>query len=213
MITEDVARILSHSALFGNLDLQGQQEIAKQVRVKTYRAGELIVLAGDPCRAVYLIAKGKVHIERLSSDGREYVLHITHPGQSFNLTAAMDRGRAVDTASALTDTVACVIPVDVFRQVVRDYPQVALALLEHLASRARQLCNMVEDLAFYTVRTRLARCLLSQADGEADVARYTSQTELALRIGTVRTVIGRTLRSFSQPFPSSVSSDANVAGS
>jgi CRP/FNR family transcriptional regulator len=73
-----------------------------------------------------------------------------------------------------------------------------LAILEHLAGRVRQLCNMIEDLAFYTVRTRLARCLLSRVDGEADVARYTSQTELALRIGTVRTVIGRTLRSFSQ---------------
>jgi CRP/FNR family transcriptional regulator len=198
MKTEDVARILSHSALFGNLDLQGQEEMAQQMRMRTYRAGELIVLAGDPCHAVYLIVKGKVHIERLSSGGREYVLHIMHPGQGFNLTAAMDGGGTVDTASALTDTVACVIPVDVFRQLVRDYPQVALAVLGHLTSRVRQLCSMIEDLAFYTVRTRLARCLLSRADGEADVARYTSQTELALRIGTVRTVIGRTLRSFSQ---------------
>ena len=76
--------------------------------------------------------------------------------------------------------------------------QVTLALLEHLAGRVRKLYNAVENLAFHTVSTRLARYLLTHANGDAAIARYTSQAELAVRIGTVRTVVGRTLRSFAQ---------------
>jgi DNA-binding MarR family transcriptional regulator len=44
----------------------------------------------------------------------------------------------------------------------------------------------------------LARHLLSRANGDAAVAWYTAQAELAVRIGTVRAVVGRTLRSFAQ---------------
>lgn len=198
MVTSDELYALSDSSLFRELDLQVRLTMARRMSAHHYSAGEIIVMTGEPCRVVYLIAKGQVRIQHLSPEGREYVLHTIGSGQSFNLEAAIDGGYTLATASALTDTDVYGIPVDVFRQVLNEHPRVALALLEHLAQRVRRLCYTVENLAFHTVRTRLARCLLSLADGASPVARYMSQAELAVHIGTVRDVVGRTLCSFAQ---------------
>jgi CRP/FNR family transcriptional regulator len=47
------------------------------------------------------------------------------------------------------------------------------------------------------VRARLARFLLSMGQGRAAPARHWTQEEIAAHIGTVRDVVGRTLRLFS----------------
>jgi CRP/FNR family transcriptional regulator len=60
-----------------------------------------------------------------------------------------------------------------------------------MAGQLRELVILVEDLAFRTVRARLARQLLAEAaDGEAAL----TQQELAERTGTVREIAGRALR-------------------
>jgi CRP-like cAMP-binding protein len=80
---------------------------------------------------------------------------------------------------------------------MRDHRQVALAVSAHLAAEVRRLSDMVEDLALHTVRTRLARFLLTSAEGTPMAQRQWTQEEIALQIGTVREMVGRTLRAFS----------------
>jgi len=57
------------------------------------------------------------------------------------------------------------------------------------------LTNPVEDLSLRTVRTRLARFLLAQAEDPQPSHRWT-QEEIAVHIGAVREMVGRTLRAF-----------------
>ena len=193
-----IVRGLSQFSILEKLTDSARQEIALNVHRRSFRAGEVIVLAGDLCRAVYLVVEGSVRVQRLSPEGREYVLHALGPGQCFNLVSALDGGRNLATVSALTDTVTFVVPIDVFHQMARDHPEVAHALLKHLAGRVRLLSDAVEDLALHTVRTRLARCLLSDKNGDPLPAQHWTQGELAAHIGTVRDVVGRTLRTFSR---------------
>jgi CRP/FNR family cyclic AMP-dependent transcriptional regulator len=195
---DDSARILSQFELLADLDRHTQQQMAARMHRHVYPAEQVIVLAGEPSRAVYLIARGTARIQRSSPQGREYVLHSLGAGQFFNLSSALDGGYNLATVTTLTETVAYAIPVDVFRQIVSEHPELAMALLEHLASRVRHLCDAVEGLALYTVRTRLARCLLSPTNGDAPAVKYWTQGELAAHIGTVRDVVGRTLRTFSR---------------
>jgi len=48
----------------------------------------------------------------------------------------------------------------------------------------------------YTVRTRLARFLLAHAESTPLSQRRWTQEEIAAQIGTVREMVGRTLRAF-----------------
>jgi CRP/FNR family transcriptional regulator len=200
---------LTRFALFAGLDAHTRRQIARDAHKRAYQAGQVIILAGEPTRAVYLVLDGEVRIERSSIEGREYVLHSLGPGQCFNLASALDGGFNLATVRASTRTVAYALPVDVFRRIVGEHPDLSLSLLHHMASRVRGLCDTVEDLALHTVRTRLARCLLSNTTGrfhrdvraarsQVPSSRYMTQGEMAAHIGTVRDVVGRTLRVFSK---------------
>jgi CRP-like cAMP-binding protein len=189
---------LSKFPVFEQLTDAAREQLALNVHRRSFRAGEVIVLARDPSRAVYLVLEGNVHVQRLSPEGREYVLQTLGPGQCFNLVSALDGGYNLATVSALTDTMTYIVPCDVFQQVVRDHPEVAQVLLKQLAGEVRLLSDAVEGLALHTVRTRLARCLLSDTKDDAPPAQHWTQGELAAHIGTVRDVVGRTLRTFSR---------------
>jgi CRP/FNR family transcriptional regulator len=206
-VVELLADPLTRFALFAGLDAHTRRQIVRDAHRRTYEAGQVIVLAGEPTRAVYLVLDGEVRIERSSLEGREYVLHSLGPGQCFNLASALDGGFNLATVRASTQAITYVLPVDVFRRIVGEHPDLSLVLLQYMAGRVRGLCDTVEDLALHTVRTRLARCLLSYTNGRGHArvtnsrvpaSRYMTQGEMAAYIGTVRDVVGRTLRVFSK---------------
>lgn len=195
-------RTLSEFILFAGLDEQTLAGIATHIREHTYDPGQIISFAGEPCDGVHLVVRGVVSIRRLSIEGREYVLDYLGAGECFNLVPVFDGRESLATMEALTHTVTFFIPCDQFLSLVQAHQTVARATLSKLAVRVRYLSETVVDLALHTVRTRLARFLLSRIDSAPDTAephttRWT-QEEIASHIGTVRDVVGRTLRTFAR---------------
>jgi CRP/FNR family cyclic AMP-dependent transcriptional regulator len=186
---------LSKLPFFGGLGADPLLEIAPYIHERTFSPGQIILMEGEPCQAVYFVAKGVVRIYRLSLEGREQVLAYLGPGQSFNLVPVLDGGLNLATAEAVTEARLYTISCQRFHQIMRDHHEVALAVLEYLAAEVRRLSDMVEGLALHTVRTRLARFLLAQAEGPQS-SRHWTQEEIAANIGTVREMVGRTLRVF-----------------
>jgi len=196
-------QILSKLPLFSKLGDDALLEIAPYIQERTFSPGQVIVLEGEPCQAVYFVAQGVVRTGRLSPEGREQVLAYLGPGEPFNLVPALDGGLTLATVDAVTDATLYTISCERLREIMRDHHGVALAVMERLGAEVRRLSDMVEDLALHTVRTRLARFLLAHAsaelggvvDGTQPPKRWT-QEELAAQIGTVRDVVGRALRTF-----------------
>jgi CRP/FNR family transcriptional regulator len=194
---------LSNLPLFSELGDDALQEIVPTIHQRTFSPGQVVILEGEPCQAVYFVVQGVVRNYRLSPEGRQHVLAYLGPGEPFNLVSALDGGPYLASVEAVTDTTLYAILCQHFGRIMRDHHQVALAVMERLAAEVRRLSDMVEDLALHTVRTRLARFLLAHAsaelgqvvDGRQRPQRWT-QEEIAVRIGTVRDVVGRTLRIF-----------------
>jgi CRP/FNR family transcriptional regulator len=194
---------LSKLPLFSRLGNDVLLEIASYIHERTFSPGQMVILEGEPCQAVYFVAQGVVRTHRLSPEGREYVLAYLGPGEPFNLVPALDGGPNLASVDAVTETRLYIIPCELFQRIMRDHPEVAQAVTERLAAEVRRLSDEVENLALHTVRTRLARFLLAHAsaelgevvDGAQPPKRWT-QEEVAAQIGTVRDVVGRTLRTF-----------------
>jgi len=159
-------------------------------------AGELIFSEGDPVTGLFLLERGVVKVTRFSKDGREHILHLLHRGDTFNDVAALDGGPSPASAIAHTDAVVWHIWRADLRDLAERYPELAWALVESLARRARYLIDLVQDLSMRNVRSRLANLLLTQAQAaeRAEVPRLLTQEEIASRLGTVREVVGRALR-------------------
>jgi CRP/FNR family cyclic AMP-dependent transcriptional regulator len=190
--TEDLRRI----PLLANLSDDALARVAGAALARTYKPGEAIIFEGDLCQAAYFVAKGRVRVYRLSPAGREQVLARLGPGQTFN-TVPPFRPGGVNHASVETLTEVTVYAVSSadLRRLVSQSPELALALLQDFANRLDHLTNLVEDLSLRTVRGRLARFLLENAN-EGQATRRWTQDEIAAHLGTVRDMIGRTMRAF-----------------
>lgn len=191
-----LTRLQSVSYLAG-LETQILSDLAGLASERSFAAGQAIMWEGEPVVGLYLVAEGIVKISRYSSEGREHILHLIHAGDTFNDVAALDGGPNPATATAYTDATVYLFPRNDLRLIVERHPDLAWALIESMARRARYLVNMVEDLSMRSVKGRLARLLLEQAEANQSgaVQRLLTQEEMASRLGTVREMVGRALRS------------------
>ncbi len=163
----------------------------------SYAQNTFVFHEGDPAAGLFLIEQGTVKICRFSSDGREHILHLSHRGDTFNDVAALDGGPNPATAMAFTDVSLWRIARPDLQRLAAEQPELAWALIESIARRARYLVGIVQDLAMRNVKGRLARLLLEQAeaDDRGEAPDPLTQEEMASRLGTVREVVGRSLRS------------------
>ena len=201
---DPTAQALRRVTLFAALSDDALARVARVAFRRICAPGETVIFEGDPCQAAYFIAAGQVRVYRLSPGGREQVLARLGPGQAFNTVPPFQpRGINHATVQALTAATLYVVTCGDFRRLVEECGELALAIVQDFADRLDHLANLVEDLSLRTVRGRLARFLLEHAStgpGEAadavQVARNWTQDEIAANLGTVRDMVGRTLRAF-----------------
>ncbi|HEU5101230.1 MAG TPA: Crp/Fnr family transcriptional regulator [Roseiflexaceae bacterium] len=161
-------------------------------------AGAVIQLEGDQADAMYVVASGRVKIARIGANGREQVLNVIPAGGHFNTVPIFDGGLCPANAEALDDVDLLALPRDALLGVVERHPALALALLREFTGRLRHLVNLVDELALHSVQGRLAGLLLAQAEAaeRGQAVPALTQAEMAAQLGTVREMIGRTLKGF-----------------
>lgn len=182
---------------FSALSTIEMERVRKETAEVSFSRREILFLEGEPCRGLYVVKSGRVRIFKSSLEGREQVLLIAKPGESFNDVPVFDGGPNPASASALEPSEVYLIPKGILLSLIVDCPA-ALAILKVFAARLRHLTSVVEDLSFRSVVNRMARLLLELAvvkEGTAPVPRLT-QDEMAARVGSVRDVIGRALKGF-----------------
>ena len=161
-----------------------------------FSRGQVIFLEGEPCAGLHLVIRGRVKTYKLSPQGREQIVHQAGAGETFNDVAALDGGPNPSNAGALTDVDLYVIPRSQLRHLTEIYPQLAWALIESVARRTRQLVAMVEDLSLRSVKERLARLLLAEAQrgqpsGPLDRSQMMTQAEMAAQLDARFAEIGK----------------------
>ncbi|NJN82440.1 MAG: Crp/Fnr family transcriptional regulator [Caldilineaceae bacterium] len=163
----------------------------------SFEAGEVIFLEGEPVAGLYIVEEGIVKISRFSSEGREHIFHLATSGHTFNDVAALDGGPNPATTTACGAVNVWRITRTDLRHVVDRHPTLAWSLIESIARRSRHLVGLVQDLSMRNVKGRLAHLLLQEArsNSNAEVTQLLTQEEMASRLGTVREMVGRSLRS------------------
>jgi CRP/FNR family cyclic AMP-dependent transcriptional regulator len=168
--------------------------LADRIRQHTYAPGVIISLEGELCNVAYFVIAGEVRVYRLSLQGRQQVLAQLKMGQAFNTVPLfLPDGRNRASVMALTEVTLYAVSRDDFLRVMRECPELSWIVLRDFAARLAHLTDLVEDLSLHSVRGRLARFLLGQADGKQVTQRWT-QDDIAAHLGTVRDMVGRSLR-------------------
>jgi len=196
MVVEE--SFLYESPYFTNLNDEERNLVQKLVFEKVFQRGELIALEGEPAEVLYFVFSGAVKIFKTSADGREQIFSIARPGGSFNDVPVFDGAPNPFSAQAMGSVVIYGIEKRDFDKILGDHCQVALNVINVLASRVRHLTSLVEGLSFKPVIRRVAKILLEYAgDGTGSVQRLTQQ-EMAAMAGTAREVVTRSLKALEE---------------
>lgn len=162
--------------------------------IRGISAGAYAIHEGEEVRSAFFVLSGKMEVVRMAHSGREQVLALLEPGQGFNLASFFqDKKENPASVRAALDSQVMVIPGRLFLSFLSEIPSFCIFVLRDFSSRLSQLTSKVEALGLYSVRARLVRFLLDQADKKEPTLHWT-QDEIARHIGTVRDVVGRCLR-------------------
>jgi len=183
---------------FSDLGLAELESIRKLVFEKTADRAEMVLLEGESAASLYFVASGVVKVFKTSTEGKEQILSIVRPGESFNDVPIFDGDFNPASARAMGPVLLYGIKKNDMEAILRNYPQIALNVIKVLAKRVRQLVSLVEDLSFKHVIGRVAKILFEHIGAEMGRGPRLTQQEMAGMAGTAREVVGRSLKALEE---------------
>lgn len=161
--------------------------------------GELLFAELERCRGLYVVLSGAVKVAKTDSRGRELTLSLQGLGTSVGELPLFDGGNYPYSAEAAQPgTEVWFVPREIFRSLMHSHPEIADRALLALGRQLRQMVQIAEAQSLYTVQSRLAAYLLETANGETKFRLDATNDDIAGRLGTVREVVSRTLRTLKE---------------
>ncbi|MGD8881489.1 MAG: Crp/Fnr family transcriptional regulator [Desulfobacterales bacterium] len=191
---KDILNIISAIPLFNGLpdeQLSAIQEIAVE---KHFNKGQTIFSEGDETRGFFVVVDGRVKIYKVSSEGKEQILHIFEAGQSFGEVTVFTGQQLPANAQALAKTRLLFFPRSAFVDLITATPSLALNLLAIMSKKLRQFAAQIENLSLKEIPARLASYLIYLSEEQAaedTVTLNVSKGQLASLLGTIPETLSR----------------------
>ena len=189
--------ILSTIPSFQGLSENQLNEIKKIIVNRHYTKGGLIFSEGDHGDGFYVVAAGMVKIFKLSIEGKEHIMRIVGPGESFGQVSVYAGRTFPAGAQTIAKSHLLFLPRSSFVDLITRNPSLALSMLASLSMRLREFTVHVERLALKEVPGRLAAYLIHLVDAQADepelVSLNISKVQLASLLGTTPETLSRIL--------------------
>jgi CRP-like cAMP-binding protein len=193
-------KILRDVYLFSGVpeaDLEALEHLAVS---KAFARQATIFREGREAQGFYLLSHGSVKLVKSSPIGKEYIIRLVGPGETFAEAAVFSDASYPATAMALEDCQTLFFPKAPFLRHLAASPTLARNMLATLSRLMLHLTRQLEDLSLKEVSARLARYLLERCQErhgriEKGLAFElpTTKTHLAAYLGTIGETLSRTL--------------------
>ena len=163
--------------------------------------GDYLFREGDPAHGFYIVQQGRINVHRVSAAGKERVIYVFRPVESFAEGAlASEVGYPAD-ARATEASVVILIPKREFIELLRSRPELALRMLGSMSQHLRVLVGLLDDLALKDIETRVANWLLKSCPqplrgGAVVIELDRTKRVLAAELGATSETLSRTLAKF-----------------
>lgn len=195
------ANTLRSCQLFTGLPAGDIPAIASFVIPKHLAKGEYLFREGARAEGFYVVQKGAVKVHRVNAEGKEQVIHLFQPIESFaEATLATEGGYPAD-ACATEATTVLLVPKRDFIELLRRRPELALRMLGSVSQHLRVLVGLLDDLTLKDMETRLANWLLKRCprplpNDPVTIKLDRTKRVLAAEMGTTSETLSRTLAKF-----------------
>jgi len=177
--------------------LDAFRQTISELEPEKYKKKEVIYEEGDRIKGFYLILSGRVKTTRLTEEGRDIVTGIYGTDDFPGINMLFSEGHFTDTATAIEESELVFFPKTHCEDLVSKYPDLAGRFIRILANEVQAREEHLLQIAYRTVRQRIAEALLRYAkqrgEGEGIAA---SRSDLAAMSGTAPETVSRTLTDF-----------------
>lgn len=150
--------------------------IASESTMIEVRRGAQVTVQSTQLGHAYLVKEGHLRLVRHGAGGRMIALDLMGPGDLIGVTPILTEDGDADSAEALEDVLFCRVSARTLRDVLLENPSLSLHFSKLVGLRRRTVETRLLDIAFCTVRVRIARLILDLAE------RFGEQTDKGVRI-------------------------------
>jgi len=197
--------ILKNLPLFSELTNQQLDKVAAISKLINCKKNEIIFQEGESYKGFYILITGSVKIFKFSFEGKESILHIIKPGESFGDVPLFEGTNFPVSSQAIAHSSLLFIPEKSFKVVIKNNPVICFNMLSGFAKKMRRLTQKVEELSTKEVSNRLARYLLDEIKKSGNenlpepfVQISLSKKNISSYIGTIPDTLSRLLKKFSE---------------
>ena len=185
-------------------NVEDLKKLSDEGRIKQYKKKEIIFREDSIPSLLYFLAKGKVKTFKEHEYGRELITNLYKEGDFFGYSALLEEKHYTETAEALEDSEICLIPKEDFYAVMHGSVHVMKSFIKMLSDNIADKENQLINLAYSSVRKRVAEALLLLQDRynnnnkDKSFSISISREDLANIVGTATESLIRTLSDFKE---------------
>lgn len=159
-ITQDMEQ---HSKLwyfenFSMLDTLSKEEkemLDKSAAMRSAPKNQILYFPDDASSTIYMLKAGKVKISKMSSDGKEIILALLHPGEIFGEMSIAGQEKREEVAEATEDSVICTVNLQDLLKMMEMNPKFNLQITKLIGFRLKKIQSRFESLIFKSAEERI----------------------------------------------------------
>lgn len=184
--------------IFQNLKGHEMEGISRIITHHHFDKGEIILLAGDRKKKLFIVRHGRAKVSHISADGREYVMRILEAGEFFGDVTLFNDEPQKSTVEALEKTGICSLDGEELMKILAGTPITLFHMLAQLSARLEETENHLSESISKEVSERLAAFILKSATlAKSDTFLLTlTKKDLASLLNTTRETLSRRLSVF-----------------
>lgn len=189
------------SALFNKTkELREFQKLTENKPLRTFRKKDFLFMEGQSPNDLFFINRGSVKTYKINYDGKELITRMYNAGEYLGYVPLLEEKPYAENAEALEETEVSVIPKDDFLSLIYSSKDVARKFLKLLSVSLDENEKRLLELAYQSVRQRVAGTLLQLASKNAEPGGSSvitmARRDIANLIGTAIESLNRTLIDF-----------------
>ncbi len=178
------------------------EAVKKHVKYVTFSKGEIILQSYEETEYIHAVMEGLVKSYSINARGEETIGALFGPNDIFPFAWMINERRPSVFIQALSDCRIALLPIDIFKQQLKESPDVAFAITKKVVEQFVLYTSAVNNLSLKFGRERLAYRLILLAgkfgskQGRSFILPHISQTDLGAMVNVSREGVSREMSRF-----------------
>jgi len=181
-------------------ELKEFQKLSENRPTRTFKKKEFVFMEGQTASDLYFIVSGEVKTYKVNYDGKELITGIHSAGDFLGYVPLLEERQHNESAEVLEEAEISIIPKQDFLTLIYSSKDMARKFIKMLSNNLIEAENRLLDLAYQSVRQRVAGALLRiyqehNLPNKKEIITI-ARKDISNMIGTATESLNRTLADF-----------------